>query len=260
MYARHGVRKSIILSLSMIIIGSALIWQAQRSKAVKNTPATILTFLGAPGSGKGTLADRCVSELDYITLSTGNLCREHIAKGTELGTKLKEYTQKGLLVPDDVIMPMVKGWLNEHIKEGKTIILDGFPRTAGQADLLLQMLKRDFAGHPFRVVEVDVPNDEIIQRLANRLMCENKSCQAIYSAANVAKNNPKCAACGSALIRRVDDKEEVVRERLKVYEATSQKLKDFYMSKGIAIETVSGSKKSPEEVFASFRMIFDTNK
>ncbi len=217
---------------------------------------TIFTFVGAPGSGKGTIAERCVKELSFKMLSTGNLCRQAIAAQTEEGKLIQQYTSEGKLVPDEVIANMVEQWLDKEAKDSQALILDGYPRTQKQAELLLDLLKKKFADTRFRVVEIEISDDAIIKRISNRLMCENKKCQAVYSRTLLKDpNNLTCPACKSKLIRRADDREEVVRKRLSVYAKTSTPLLDFYKSSGLTIEKLPVEGLTVDKVFEKFKGI-----
>jgi adenylate kinase len=217
-------------------------------------PKTIFSFLGAPGSGKGTLAEQCIKQLGFKVLSTGNLCREAIASGSEQGKQLETYTKSGQLVPDDLITSMVDSWLTKETTTDTAIILDGYPRTAKQAEQVLNLLKQKYANHKFRVISLDIPDQEIIDRIATRLMCENKKCQAVYNSKLMKDpNSLVCEKCNSKLIRRADDKEEVVRERLQVFAKNNNEVVNFYKSAGINIETISASKQTPADIFENFK-------
>lgn len=243
-----------------IAIGTALLvyWHFKRSSEIQSPVAQskiIFSFLGAPGSGKGTLAEHCVAQLGYKMLSTGNLCRENIAKGTELGKKLQEYTSKGALVPDEIITSMVKEWLDAHTQQAAPIILDGYPRTAAQAAQLLELIKKYFPEYKLRIVALNISDDAVVERISGRLMCSNKQCQAIYNTKQFVKgvDNPLCERCSSPLAKREDDREEVVRERLKVYAGTSKELIDFFKNAGLTIEEMSVEGKESDQVFAMFK-------
>ena len=244
-----------------IAVGTALLvyWHFKRSSApvpAATQSKIIFSFLGAPGSGKGTLAEHCVQDLGYKMLSTGNLCRENIAKGTELGKKLQEYTSKGALVPDEIITSMVKEWLDANTLDGKPIILDGYPRTAAQSAILLDMLKKHFPEYKLRVISLNISDDAVVQRISGRLMCSNKQCQAIYNPKQFTAQelaNPVCKRCGSPLAKREDDKEEVVRERLKVYAATSKEVMDSFKNVGVSIEEINVEGKESDQVFDTFK-------
>jgi adenylate kinase len=242
-----------------VIAGCSLFKKNESQQSAPVAPKTIFSFLGAPGSGKGTLAEQCVKQLGFKVLSTGNLCREAIASGSEQGKQLETYTKSGQLVPDDLITSMVDTWLTKETTSDTAIILDGYPRTAKQAEQVLNLLKQKYADHAFRVISLDIPDQEIIDRIATRLMCENKKCQAVYNSKLMKDpNNLVCEKCGGKLIRRVDDKEEVVRERLQVFAKNNNEVVNFYKNAGIAIESLSASKQTPAEIFENFKKMICT--
>jgi adenylate kinase len=219
----------------------------------------ILSLFGPPGCGKGTISERLVCELGFTMLSTGNLCRQHIQEGTEFGKSLQKYLDAGHLVPDTLITSMVVEWLKKTKNNANAIILDGYPRTKGQAEEFLSILNEDeeLQDSTFYVVDFDVPADEIVQRLSNRLMCSNKQCQAIYS--KVAKKPRKegiCDFCESPLTSRSDDEAGVVRERLRVFDGYKNDLLSFYKESGVKLLEFA-PKGSPEEVFEDFRDLID---
>ena len=136
-----------------------------------------IIMLGAPGTGKGTIGKILSHDLNLVHISTGDIFREQIAKGTELGKKIQSYIDTGALVPDDVTIETVKTrLLEDDVKDGA--ILDGFPRTAAQAEALKEFLKENKPNAKRVAIELDVPDDEIIKRVVNRLICTNKSCGA----------------------------------------------------------------------------------
>lgn len=187
-----------------------------------------IVMLGAPGTGKGTIGKILSKDLNLVHVSTGDIFRDQITKGTKLGKKIQGFIETGALVPDDVVIETVKTrLLDEDVKEGA--ILDGFPRTAAQAEALRDFLKENKPGAKRVALELDVPDDEIIRRVVNRLICSNKSCGAIY---NKETKPPKkegiCDICGSELRRRHDDNEETVTKRLAIYHENSNDLIDFY--------------------------------
>lgn len=253
----HIFRKQ-ILNLSCGLLGIALIpsctffshHDTQQAVATK----TIYSFLGAPGSGKGTLSELCVKQLGFKTVSTGNLCREEIASGSEKGAMLAACTRSALLVPDEIITQMVETWLSKQT--GTTpIILDGYPRTQKQAQLLAELLKTKFTDYHLRVVSLDVSDyEEIVKRISNRLICEK--CQAVYNR-DLMKNSSKliCEKCGGKLIQRDDDKEAVVRKRLQQFEKNNNEIIAFYKSVGIPVESLPVSHSSPQQIFENFKKI-----
>lgn len=187
-----------------------------------------IVMLGAPGTGKGTIGKILSQDLNLVHISTGDIFREQISKETELGKKIKQYIDNGILVPDDVVIETVKARLLEKDVENGAI-LDGFPRTAMQAEALKEFLKENKPQAKRVAIELNVPDDEIIRRVVNRLICTNKSCGAIY---NKETKQPKqegiCDICGSTLKRREDDNEETVSKRLAIYHQNSEELLEFY--------------------------------
>ncbi|MDO5033548.1 MAG: adenylate kinase [Eubacteriales bacterium] len=191
-----------------------------------------LVLLGAPGAGKGTLA-KLLSEQDgLVHISTGAILRDEIKAGSELGLQANEYVSSGRLVPEYLINSMLEHRLGQDDLAGG-YILDGYPRTLEQAEFLDTLLVK--LGTPLdQVVLVDVPEDIIVERLSSRLTCPQ--CGAIY---NLTQKPPQksgiCDNCGSELIVREDDKEEVIRHRLEVYEENTKPLVAYYEAKGLLL-------------------------
>jgi adenylate kinase len=185
-------------------------------------------FLGPPGVGKGTHAEKIAKEFGIIKISTGDIFREEVKAGTELGKKLNEYMEKGVLVPDDTTTEILKKRLDQEDCQ-KGFILDGYPRNIDQAEALDGIAKLDL------VVNMVASHETIIARISNRLTC--KSCQAIYNTLFVKpKKEGVCDRCGGELYQRDDQKPEVVKERLEVYEEETAPLIDYYKNKGILID------------------------
>ena len=184
-----------------------------------------LILLGAPGAGKGTQAEIIAAKLNIPTISTGNILREAIKNGTETGLKAKSFMDKGMLVPDDVIIDIVRERLAEK-DCANGYILDGVPRTIVQAQALLdQGVEID------RVVSIEIDDEVIEKRMTGRRVCS--SCGASYHiVANPPKTEGICNACGGKLMIRKDDKPETVRHRLEVYHAETEALKGFYEKLG----------------------------
>ncbi len=185
----------------------------------------ILILLGAPGVGKGTQGALISKEYNIPQISTGDILRNEVKNKTELGKKAKVYMDKGELVPDDVIIGMMENRIKQDdCKNG--FILDGFPRTVAQAEAFDEMLKKNGLELD-KVLLIDVPEEEIIERLTGRRVCP--SCGAVY---HIKNNPPKkegiCDQCGSELVQRDDDKEEVVRNRLEVYKKNTMPLINYY--------------------------------
>ena len=184
-----------------------------------------LILLGAPGAGKGTQAEIIAAKLNIPTISTGNILREAIKNGTETGLKAKSFMDKGMLVPDDVIIDIVRERLAEK-DCANGYILDGVPRTIVQAQALLdQGVEID------RVVSIEIDDEVIEKRMTGRRVCS--SCGTSYHiVANPPKTEGICNACGGELMIRKDDKPETVRHRLEVYHAETEALKGFYEKLG----------------------------
>ena len=191
-----------------------------------------LMFLGAPGAGKGTQAEVVSERYQIPAISTGALLREAIANGTELGKKAKSYIDGGSLVPDDVVIGIIKDRLAcDDCKNG--FILDGFPRTVAQAIALDDMeIKMD------GVISFEVTDEAILRRLGGRRLCGKcgTSYHVDYKPTMV---EGICDKCGGALVTRADDKPEVIKSRLVVYHEQTEPLKNFYAAKGI-LKTVIG--------------------
>ncbi|MBQ3378287.1 MAG: adenylate kinase [Clostridia bacterium] len=183
-----------------------------------------LIFLGAPGAGKGTQAEFVCKELNIPAISTGAIIRAALKNQTELGRKAESYMKSGALVPDEVVIEIIKERLGEDdCKNG--FLLDGFPRTVVQAEALESMgIDID------RVVNIVLGDDVIIDRLTNRRVCEG--CGATYHLISLpSKDNVHCDKCGKKLILRKDDEPETVVNRLKIYHEQTQPLEDFYAKK-----------------------------
>ena len=187
-----------------------------------------IVMLGAPGTGKGTIGKILSKDMELTHISTGDIFREHIGKKTELGKEAESYMAKGLLVPDDVTIKMVEARLSEKDVENGAI-LDGFPRTVVQAEALKEFLSKHNPMQKRIAIELNVPDEEIIKRIVNRVTCSNKSCGAIYNLeTRPPKQNGICDICGSELKKRDDDNEETVKKRLAVYHENSKDLLEFY--------------------------------
>ena len=203
-----------------------------------------IIMLGAPGAGKGTQAKMIAEKCGIPHISTGDIFRANIKNGTELGAKAKEYMDKGLLVPDELVCDLVVDRIQQADCE-KGYILDGFPRTIPQAEALENALnaieqKLDYA------IDIDVPDENIINRMSGRRACVG--CGATYHVLfNPTKVEGKCDVCGESLILRDDDKPETVKKRLDVYHTQTQPLTDFYTERKVLVE-VDGT-QSMDKVF-----------
>ena len=184
-----------------------------------------IIFLGAPGAGKGTQAEIIASRLGIPTISTGAIIREALKTGTEMGVKAKKFIEAGELVPDDVVIGIIKERLAKSDCQNG-FILDGFPRTVPQAEALDTMgIELD------RVVSIEVPDEVIVERMSGRRVCAK--CGATYHMVyNPSKDGVNCDKCKEELTIRRDDAPEVVLSRLEVYHDTTEPLKDFYSKKG----------------------------
>lgn len=182
-------------------------------------------IFGAPGSGKGTYATRLQVKLDVETIAMGDIFREIMKENTQLGRKVKQYVEKGMLVPDDVVLEVLKQRL-ERVPRGKGFILDGFPRTIDQAKALDRATGVDV------IIKLNVPDWIIIERLSTRRIC--KGCGEIY---NILHLKPKvdnvCDKCGRELYQRSDDTAEVIKGRIEVYERQTQPILQYYAQRKI---------------------------
>ena len=192
-----------------------------------------IIMLGAPGAGKGTQAKKLAAEYDIPHISTGDIFRANIKEGTELGSKAKGYMDKGLLVPDELVIDLVVDRLTwEDAKGG--YVLDGFPRSIPQAEALTRALaakgeKVDYA------IDIEIPDQNIIDRMGGRRACVG--CGATYHIVNIPpKKEGICDNCGEKLILRDDDKPETVKKRLDVYHEQTQPLIDYYNEEGVLKE------------------------
>jgi adenylate kinase len=192
----------------------------------------LIVFLGAPGAGKGTQAKTLAQKKNLTHLATGDLLRAEVAAHTELGLAAKAFMDRGDLVPDDVMIGMIKCRLESPDSDG--ILLDGFPRTVAQAQALDEALAAANTSVD-RSIFFEVSEEELVRRLAGRATCPD--CQRAYhDTFNKPQNADKCDDCGSDLIRREDDKPEAVRNRLKVYATQTTPVLDHYRKTGNLVE------------------------
>jgi adenylate kinase len=189
----------------------------------------IIVFVGAPGSGKGTHARRQSERCGFAHVSTGDLLRDAVDKGTEIGKRAQEFMNAGKLVPDEIMMGLIRD-LFDKAEGSPDIIFDGFPRTLAQAEELDELLsERGLAVD--KVLLVDISEDDAVERLALRVSCPK--CGAVH---NIASNPPKvqgvCDECGGKLEVRPDDREETVRARFNEFRALTEPVIGYYRSKG----------------------------
>ena len=209
-----------------------------------------IIMLGAPGAGKGTQAKMIADKYGVPHISTGDIFRANIKNGTELGMEAKKYMDQGLLVPDELTVRILLDRVaQDDCKNG--YVLDGFPRTIPQAEVLDSELTK-LGDHIDYAINVDVPDENIVKRMTGRRAC--LTCGATYHIEHVPpKKEGICDVCGSELVLRDDDKPETVKNRLNVYHEQTQPLIDFYTEKGV-LKTVDGTVPM-EEVFAAITAI-----
>jgi len=212
-----------------------------------------LLFFGPPGAGKGTQAKRVAKEFDVVHISTGDILRDAVSKGTELGKKAKAIMDRGELVSDEIMNSLVK----EKLEELDSFILDGYPRTLDQAKFLDQATK-ELKKEIDAVVLIDVSEEEIVKRISNRRVCPN--CGKVYNLITLKpKEDEKCDVCGTKLIQRDDDKEEVVRERYKVYKKNTEPVIEYYR-KNNKIITIDGAQNVEDVTKELFNILRSFNK
>jgi adenylate kinase len=217
----------------------------------------IVIFLGPPGSGKGSLSNLAVKNLGFNQISTGNLCRHHIANATDIGIKIDEIIKAGKLISDDLITKMVFDWLGQQDDKNSSIILDGYPRTVNQAIALEEFVKTN--NFNLSVVRLSVADEFLISRVVSRIVCSNTSCQRVYSAAGGSEHGPKisssCDDCSYELIKRKDDTLEAIVKRLQVYrEHETGLINQFALQKCSIIEI--NADRSLEDVYQNFALSF----
>jgi len=208
-----------------------------------------LILLGAPGAGKGTQAEKICEKLSIPASSTGNMLREAMANGTEMGLKAKSFIDAGKLVHDEVVI----GIINERLKQDDCkngFILDGFPRTIPQAEALDEMGVRID-----KVLDIEVPDEKIAARLSGRRVC--LKCGATYHTEfKKPKKDGVCDACGEPLVQRKDDMPETVLDRLNTYHEQTEPLKGFYEKKGI-LRVVEGQEEVADTTALTFKALED---
>ncbi|TYB33299.1 MAG: adenylate kinase [Flexistipes sinusarabici] len=210
-----------------------------------------MVFLGPPGAGKGTQSEQIINDFGIVQVSTGDILRNAVKEGSELGKLAKKYMDEGKLVPDDVIIGIVKDRLKERDCQNG-FILDGFPRTIPQAEALDKMLKDDLNISLTHVISLEVDDGKIIERLTGRRTCP-KCGRGYHISFDPPEKEEICDECNTQLIQRDDDKEETIKKRLKVYHDQTEQLKDYYEKQSI-LTTVDGE-KSPDEVYKNIKEI-----
>lgn len=216
----------------------------------------IFIFLGPPGSGKGTLSALCMQHFGWELLSTGNLCRDHIARSTELGKEIQRFSNQGLLVPDEIIAELVADWLLSKNQLPSGVIFDGYPRTLEQAKSLYALLQTKLKVFGVCLVKIDIDAGLLVDRILNRVICSNKECGRTYSLKTISvsseQNDLKCVHCNSKLERRADDTVESLEKRLQIYYQHEQNIVNFYVDKGFEICMIS-SAQPKQQVFEDFK-------
>jgi adenylate kinase len=215
----------------------------------------VFIFIGAPGAGKGSLASLCVNHFGWLQISTGNLCRKHIAEQTKIGKEIDLIIKSGKLINDDLVSSMVDEWINENSNKAVGIIFDGYPRTVAQAESFNDVLKTHYPQIRITVVLFEITDDVVVHRLCSRYVCQNKECQAVYSRSftsdSISGDAMVCGLCSGPLGRREDDSEVAVRKRLDIYHRHEQQLIDFYERNGIRIIRLDASQQL-QQVFEYF--------
>ncbi len=204
----------------------------------------VLILLGPPGAGKGTQAVALADELDLVQISTGDILREAVRSGSELGKKANSYLEQGLLVPDPIMLDLIEEELKLHAPD-TGVILDGFPRTLAQAEGLTGLLAR-LGMNVDAVVSIEIDDATLVKRLSARRSCPQ--CGAVYNlVTNPPSTDSTCDRCGHHLIQRDDDHVDTVRERLRVYHTQTEPVVDYYRERSL-LKEVDGT-GTPQEVW-----------
>ncbi|MFW6238183.1 MAG: adenylate kinase [Halanaerobiales bacterium] len=210
-----------------------------------------IVLLGLPGAGKGTQAKNIRDKFGLHHISTGDIFRKALEEETPLGMKAKEYMDEGKLVPDEITIGIMENYVQDHTDE-KGLVFDGFPRTLQQAEALAEILA-GIEGKVDLCIYIQVAEDELIIRISGRRICED--CGAIYHTEfNPPGEEGVCSKCGGSLYQRDDDREEIVRERIKENREKTEELIDYYRNQGV-LEKVVGTGKMPEDVMEKVEKI-----
>jgi adenylate kinase len=192
-----------------------------------------IVLVGPPGAGKGTQAAFLAQNLSIPHISTGDLFRANISKQTELGKLAKSYMDAGNLVPDEVTIGMAKDRMEQSDAENG-FLLDGFPRNVSQAEALDEMLQTEGMKLD-AVLDLEVPEEEVVKRIAGRRICRNDSSHVFHVSYKAPKKEGVCDVCGGELYQRDDDSEETVRKRLEVYHTQTEPIIDYYKAQGLVV-------------------------
>lgn len=242
--------KALIFSMCAVGLGFGALF----SDCSENTQEKmIIILLGPPGSGKGTQAKKVADEMSLPHISTGDLFRENLKQGTNLGKRVKEFLDSGRLVPDGIVVDMLEDRVSKPDCQ-KGYVLDGFPRSIPQAEALDRLLASTGS---YKVINLKVADQTIIQRIEGRESCP--SCGSVYNKYySPSKKSAFCEKCGTALVQRSDDKREVVEERLRQYYSQTEPLIGFYEKKGKLVH-IDGS-QDPQIVFSEIMHVIGTKK
>lgn len=218
---------------------------------------TVIILFGPPGVGKGTQGKIVSRELTIPHIATGDIMREEVERGSPLGLKVKDFLGRGLLVPDEIVIDIIRERLKKDDTQ-KGFILDGFPRTINQAESLDKLFS-ELNIKDYKVLYIDVPDEEILKRLSGRRICRN--CQTAY---NIYFNPPKkegvCDVCGGELIKREDDSEEKVKKRLEVYKEQTFPVIQYYRQKKRKVIKIDGLGTVEEVKKRILSAVFDSSK
>lgn len=211
----------------------------------------VYSFFGPPGTGKGTVAREAVEQLGFTMISTGEMLRAEVASNSDLGILVKETITRGALVSDEIVTKIVVNGLRKC--QTTAFILDGYPRTASQARTFLDLFPKLFPGVELKVVHFNLTDEEICRRLSARLICKNKACQKTFS---LISRKPKidgiCDHCADSLMRRSDDADAIVLERLEEYQKHALQVLAVYIEYKINISRLDLYGKNEEAVFSEF--------
>jgi len=258
---RQWTHVSLSIGLIALLSGCCCVSDRKTDSAKteeKQVMRDLFIFFGPPACGKGTLASSLKDVLKFITVSTGDVLRQNVGQGTELGKKAQPIMARGELVPDDLINAMIKDWLEKQAGGTNPIILDGYPRTTGQAQVLIDMLK-DPKNSSFRlrIVRFSVSETEAVDRIVYRVVCENKACQKVYSLKSLKpKVDGICDVCGSKLSKRGDDTEEVIKKRYNDYMKTEDEMLNFFKEQHVEIQEIS-AEQPMDKVFEAFKKLLN---
>ena len=229
---------------------------------MKEISKSIYVFIGPPGSGKGSLSSLCVKNLGWTQLSTGNLCRKHIDRQSEIGKQIDFAIKSGKLISDELITNMVEEWFSHSLVGVNSVILDGYPRTVAQAKAFSDVLNEKLSHLTLKVVRFFISDEAVVKRLSSRYVCQNKDCQAVYSLIPESSLAPQkvmvCDVCSSPLGKRADDEPDSVRERLSVYHRHEQDLINFYLAHNYPVIEFN-VEKSLQNVFEEFKRLLCLN-